>query len=275
VVQQNAAHAGFDVVILNLATVEPRRDAALDGEAVLGSANKAASARNDLFDHYIRAIRRKRYDVVIFAETFPMDLTARSQLIGAGTPVIMIGGVPHPATDRVYIDDYGATRELMSYLIGKGHTTIAHITGVEGMLSSIDRLRGYRDGLMAAGLNLAPDLEVQGTFLRDGGYCAMQSLLARHPRPTAVFAANDLTAHGALLACIDANIRVPEQVAIAGFDDIALASDLRPALTTIYHGQREIGAEVVRLALTRARRETLENHQTITVPHRLIVRQSA
>jgi LacI family transcriptional regulator len=188
---------------------------------------------------------------------------------------VLIGGLPHPAADRVYIDDYQASRDVMTYLLGKGHTAIAHIAGASGMPSSSERQRGYRDSLQAAGLSLSPELEVPGTFLRDGGYLAMQRLLTLAPRPTAVFAANDLTALGALLACIDSGVRVPDEIAIAGFDDVALAADLRPALTTVYHGQREIGAEAVRLALLRAQRRPPLEKQTVIVPHRLVVRQSA
>lgn len=255
VVQQGAARAGYDVAIFNVDT--PGGDS------------------RELFDHYLRAIRRKRFDVVIFAETLPINPTAHAQLVGSETPVILISGIDHPLTDRVYIDDHAAAQDLMRYLIAKGHTRIAHITGAMGMSSSAERQRGYRDSLFAAGLPVIPELEVTGTFLRDGGYATMQQLLARSPRPTAVFAANDLTAHGALLACIDAGVRVPEEIAIAGFDDIAMAAALRPALTTVYHGQREIGAEVVRLALLRAREKAPEEKQTIIVPHRLVVRQSA
>lgn len=255
VVQHNAARAGYDVAIFNVDT--------------------PGGTAQELFDHYLRAIRRKRYDVVIFAETLPISAAARAQLMAAGTPVVLISGVPHPQADRVYIDDYRAARDLMAYLIGRGHTAIAHITGALGMPSTLDRQRGYRDSLFEAGLPFSPELEVPGTFLRDGGYAAMRHLLARSSRPTAVFAANDLTAFGALLACIDAGVKVPDEIAIAGFDDIALAADLRPALTTVNHGQREIGAEVVRLALMRARHEALEEKQTVIVPHRLMVRQSA
>ncbi|MGH2411789.1 MAG: LacI family DNA-binding transcriptional regulator [Chloroflexota bacterium] len=255
VVQHNAAHAGYDVAIFSVDT--------------------PGGGSEGLFEHYLRGIRRKRYDVVIFAETLPIDPTAHARLVATGTPVVLISGIPHPQADRVYIDDHGAARDLVRYLIGKGHTMIGHITGAPGMWATLERQRGYRDSLIEAGLPVLPELEVPGTFLRDGGYAAMRQLLACSPRPTAVFAANDLTAQGALVACVDANVKVPDDIAIAGFDDIAVAADLRPALTTVYHGQREIGAEVVRLALTRAGRQAPEEKQTIIVPHRLIVRQSA
>lgn len=254
-VQHSAVLAGYDLAVFNVD--------APDGTPHV------------LFDHYLRAIRRKRYDAVMVAETVAIQPAARQQLVATETPVVLIGSIPHPQADRVYIDDYAAAREMMAYLVGRGHTAVAHIMGLPSMPAAVDRQRGYRDGLHAAGLPLRPEFEVAGDFIRDGGYRAMQQLLACSPRPTAVFTANDLTAIGAQLACLDAGVKVPEEMAIAGFDDLTLGRDMRPALTTIYHGQREIGAEVVRLALARIRQEAPGEKQTIIVPHRLVIRQSA
>jgi LacI family transcriptional regulator len=258
VIQQEAARAGYDVVIYSIDV--PHGDSA------------------DLFDHYLRAIRRKRYDAVIYAETVLVTPTAHQQLIDSGTPIILIGGTPHPEADRVYIDNYAAARDVVAYLVGKGHRDIAHITGAPGMASASTRQQGYRDGLLAAGITPNPDLEVAGTFLSEGGYLAMQQLLTRTPRPSAVFAANDETALGAMCACVDAHVSVPDEVAIVGFDDIALAANVRPALTTVYHGQREIGREAIRLAVNAHTQRTPEGgeeqKQTVIVPHRLIVRDS-
>jgi LacI family transcriptional regulator len=258
VIQQEAARAGYDVVIYSIDVPH--------GESA------------DLFEHYLRAIRRKRYDAVIYAETLLLTPTAHQQLIDSGTPIILIGGTPHPQADRVYIDNYAAVRDVMAYLAGKGHRNIAHITGAGGMASSSARQQGYRDGLLAAGITPDPEIEVAGSFLYEGGYLAMQQLLEHTPRPSAVFAANDETALGAMCACVDAHVSVPDEVAIVGFDDIALAANVRPALTTVYHGQREIGREAIRLAVSAHTQRTPEGSeeqkQTVIVPHRLIVRES-
>ena len=261
--QLEAINAGYDIVIYSI--------------------DLPHGSSADLFQHYLRSIRGKRYDAVIYAETLRLNPLSVQELIDTGTPVVLIGGTPHPQTDRVYIDDYAAARDLMSHLIGRGHTSIAHITGAPGMSSSEQRLRGYVESLSAEGIPIDPRLQVPGTFLHEGGYTAMQRLLAARPRPTAVFAANDLTALGAMLACVDAGVRVPDQIAIAGFDDISLAVNTRPALTTVYHGQRELGREAIRLAVGAHRRTLPETDQgsmeegqvTIIVPHRLIVRDSA
>jgi len=254
-VQQEAARAGYDVVVYSVDVP--------DGDPRI------------LFEHYLRAIRGKRYDAVVFAETTPMEATARERLVDTGVPVILIGGTPHSGADRVYIDDYQAARDLMAYLIGKGHTAIAHITGAPGMASTRDRQRGYLDSLRAAGLPAPPELEAPGAFTRDGGYATMRHLLALPRRPSAVFAANDMTALGAIAACLDAGVRVPDDIAVAGFDDLSLAAYVRPTLTTVYHGQREIGREAVRLAVARLRGACPDDRQTIIIPHRLVSRDSA
>jgi len=255
VIQQEAARAGYDVVIYSI-------------DVPHGSGT-------ELLQHYLRAIRRKRYDAVIYAETLPVAATSRQRLIDTGTPVVLIGGTAHPQADRVSIDDYAAARDVLAYLTDKGHRVIAHITGAPDMASSDGRLRGYRDGLTVVGIAPSSDLEIPGTFLRDGGYTAMGHLLTQPQWPSAVFAANDLTALGAMRACLDAGVRVPDDIAIVGFDDITFAADTWPALTTVYHGQREIGHEAVRLALARVGGDRSEEKQTIIVPHRLVVRDSA
>jgi LacI family transcriptional regulator len=244
-------------------------------DVVMCSVDVPHGSSEELLQHHLRTIRRKRYDGVLFAEALAMKPAIRQQLMATGVPVVLIGGTPHPQADRVYIDDYAAARDVMDYLIRKGHSCIAHISGAEGMASTTERRRGYRDALRSAALPIDANLEVAGTFLRDGGYTAMQLLLAALPRPSAVFAANDLTAIGALSACLDAGLHVPGDVAIVGFDDIAIAADLRPALTTVYHGQREMGEEAVRLVLTRLRGQRDGPPITTIVPHRLVPRDSA
>jgi len=254
-IQHEATRAGYDVVLY--------------------SVDIPGGNRHELFQHYLRAVRGKRYDAVILVEMLPMEPSARQQLVASGVPVVLIGGTPHPEADRVYIDDYQASRDVMDYLVARGHRLIAHISGAYGMSSARDRERGYCDGLRAASLPAEPALNVAGTFLREGGYTAMRRLLTVTPRPTAVFAANDLTALGAIVACLDAGLRVPDDMAVVGFDDITLAADLRPSLTTVYHGQQELGQAAVRLAVARISGDAPPEKQTAIVPHRLVTRASA
>jgi len=243
-------------------------------DVVIHSTDVPHGNSDERMRHCLRTICQKRYDAVIYAETLPTP-HAIQQLVATDVPVVVFGSTAHPQTDLVHIDDYAAAREVIAYLAAKGHQRIAHITGVPSMACAEDRQRGYRDGLATAGLPFHPALDVTGTFLRDGGYSAMQQLLQCDPRPTAVFAANDLTAIGAIAACLDGGVRIPQDIAIVGFEDTMLAIYTRPALTTVNHGQQAIGREAVRLALARAQRTGPEEKQMIIVPHRLIVRDSA
>lgn len=253
-IQLEAVRAGYDVVIY--------------------STDVPHGGDQTLFQHYIRAVRQKRYDAVIVAETAPTAPENREQLIATGIPIVLIGGIPCKEADRVYIDDYAGALDVMAHLVARGHKLIAHITGVSGMAAASDRLRGYRDGLERAGLPLRADFEVGDTFLREGGWRAMNELLFRSPRPTAVFAANDLTAVGAMHACFAAGLRIPQDVALVGFDDSSVARDVYPQLTTVYYGQREIGSTAVALAISRARQQSRSEWQTIIVPHKLMARDS-
>ncbi|MBO0701576.1 MAG: LacI family DNA-binding transcriptional regulator [Candidatus Dormibacteraeota bacterium] len=262
VLQQEAPRAGYDIVLYSI-----------DLPHQLGP---------ELFHHYLRAIRGKRYDAVIYAEALRLGPLSVQELVDTGTPVVLIGGNEYPGTDRVYIDDYAAARDLMRHLLGRGHSRIAHITGAPAMASTRQRLRAYRESLTEAGVEIDPELEVEGTFLHAGGYAAMQRLLERRRRPTAVFAANDLTALGAMAACVDSGVNVPGEVAIAGFDDIAMATYVRPALTTVSHGQQDLGREAVRLAIQAHERRLagidaveVGEPETVIVPHHLVVRDSA
>ena len=104
-----------------------------------------------------------------------------------------------------------------------------------------DRSLGYRDAMQALGLEVLPGYEQEGDFYAETGEAGMHALIALDPRPTAVFAASDMMAVGALKALRDAGLRCPEDVAVVGFDDNALAGLLSPAMTTIRQEAPEMG----------------------------------
>ncbi len=147
----------------------------------------------------------------------------------------------------------------MNYLIKKGHRQIAFIDGsvLRGPDSiskfyAVERRRiGYRTALFDAGLPVEPELIEFGDLGATGGYQACQRLLERHVSFTALFCANDETAIGAIQALRGAGLRVPEDVSIIGFDDIAMAAHLTPALTTIRVNKEALGAIAVKQLLER------------------------
>nr|MBA3450261.1 substrate-binding domain-containing protein [Chloroflexia bacterium] len=148
----------------------------------------------------------------------------------------------------VYADFRGGAIQVVDHLIALGHRRIAHLTG-RFTLPERDRLTGYRQALEAAGIRGDPNLIVAAGHLRHHGYAAMEKLLARGADFTAVFAVNDLTALGAMECLQRRGLRVPEDVSVAGFDDIYLAPYAAPPLTTLRLPAYEMGIAATEMAI--------------------------
>ncbi|GAB3603153.1 LacI family DNA-binding transcriptional regulator [Microbacterium aureliae] len=147
---------------------------------------------------------------------------------------VVYGGRPVRARDEDYyvdVDNVLGGREATEYLIERGFTRIATITGPADMPAAIDRLDGFRAALAAA--DLEPVAIEDGNFTADGGASAMRRILASGERPDAIFVASDLMARGVLVTLGAAGIRVPEDIAIIGFDDSPVATTVTPRLTTM------------------------------------------
>ncbi|MBA2721137.1 MAG: LacI family DNA-binding transcriptional regulator [Chloroflexi bacterium] len=168
----------------------------------------------------------------------------------AGIPFV-VGGRPlrGHAASFVDVDNRGGARSAVEHLLAAGRTTIATIGGPGDMGAGVDRLAGYRDALADAGLTADPSLEIAGDFTQGGGAAAMEQLLAARPDIDAVFAASDLMAAGAIAVLEAAGRRIPQDVAIVGYDDSPVASTTRPRLTSVRQPIEEMGQEMARLLL--------------------------
>lgn len=170
------------------------------------------------------------------------------------------------------IDDFGGARAMVEHLRALGYERIAHIAGPDGNYESAERLRGFEAAL---GRTLASRaLVVAGNFTEESGYQAGQQLAAAVPRPDAVFAANDMMAIGCLLALRDAGVRVPEDIALAGFDDIPIARYISPPLTTVRAQTTELGRqslEALAQAIDNQDNPSPERH---TLSTQLVIRES-
>ncbi|MGQ4419725.1 substrate-binding domain-containing protein, partial [Streptomyces sp. SAS_269] len=202
----------------------------------------------------------------------------------AGVPTVF-GGRPDwsdgdAAPGPVYVDsdNRGGARAAVRHLAGLGRSRIAHITGALDQTSAVDRLDGYRDVMGDAD----PRLVVESDFTPGGGEHAMRELLDRCPDVDAVFAANDLTALGALRVLRERGLRVPEDVAVIGFDDVLpVAEECDPPLTTVRQDIEEMGRLMARLLLASpagqggAREPTDPSAAGLVLPTTLIRRASA
>ncbi|MEU6275448.1 LacI family DNA-binding transcriptional regulator [Streptomyces populi] len=169
---------------------------------------------------------------------------------GAGVPTVFGGRPGWGEGDReaVYVDcdNRGGARQAVRHLLGLGRTRVAHITGALDQTSAVDRLDGYRDVMADAD----PALVAQGDFTPAGGERAMRELLERRPDVDAVFVANDLSALGALRVLREHGRRVPEDVAVIGFDDmLPIAEQADPPLSTVRQEIEEMGRLMARLLI--------------------------
>ena len=169
--------------------------------------------------------------------------------IAAAVPVVY-GGRPVRERERDYyvdVDNVRGGRDATAYLLQRGHRRIGTITGPLTMPAGIDRLRGYREALAAAGLE--EGVVQDGGFTADGGADAMRRILDRGDVPDALFVASDLMARGALSVLAAAGLRVPDDIAIIGFDDSPVATSVTPQLTTMRQPSFEQGQRMASVLL--------------------------
>jgi LacI family transcriptional regulator len=204
----------------------------------------------------LEAARRSRVDGLIITPFF-VTVADLLPLLHEGTPVTMQQDLaedaipPNLPLDLVSISGEDAAGAVVSYLIDRGHTRIGMISGRVATPPREGRVRGYQRALEAHHVPMEEVLVRGGDFTEAGGYEAMRELLAMSPRPTAVFAANDLMAMGALLACRELGLRVPEDIALAGFDDIPAAKLVHPPLTTLNQHSHATGRRAAEILLSR------------------------
>ncbi len=159
-------------------------------------------------------------------------------------PFMLVGR--HPTDTRasyVDADNIGGAREAVTHLLRLGRTRVATITGPQNMIAGTDRLAGYLAALRDRGLISDPSLIAEGDFTESGGYRAMQQLLSH--RLDAVFAASDTMAIGAIRALREAGLRVPDDVAVVGFDDLPQSARTEPPLTSVRQPIYRLGTTTV------------------------------
>lgn len=226
---------------------------------------------------YVDLARQDKLDGIILINT-QADDAALSQLIDARIPLVSLDDLgTNYDVDQVFVDNRGAARDVVRYLIGLGHTRIGMITHAAlSFTASAARLAGYQDALDEGGLAFDTTLVRYADFSEFSGHDAMIELLAVDERPTAVFAGNDVVAYGALLACREAGVVVPDDISVVGFDDDYLSRYMNPALTTVALPAAGMGSAAVSLLVERLS-DTAENrkYRRLVLPTHISTRASA
>lgn len=237
---------------------------AADKQLVLMLAGSATS--HDRVERYAMA---GHVDGVMFASMHGAD-PLPAALARMGVPVVCnerpLGRSTLP---YVGVDNVGGAEAGTRHLLDAGRARIATIAGPQDMVGGIDRLAGYRSALRGSN---SRSIVAVGDFTRESGVVAMRQLLEDDPRLDAVFVASDLMADGALRALRQAGRRVPDDIAVVGFDDIEIARYTEPPLTTVRQPIFDIGREMVRLILRLSAGEDIESE--VILPTELIVRES-
>jgi DNA-binding LacI/PurR family transcriptional regulator len=163
-------------------------------------------------------------------------------------PLVVLGRPPRDSqVSYVDADNQQGAYAAVAHLVATGRRVIATITGPLDTAPGMDRLQGYRDALARGGVRSDPTLEAVGDFTQEGSAAAMERLLATHPEIDAVFAASDLMAASALSVITASGRRVPADVALVGFDDMAIALSTTPHLSSVRQPIEEMGHEMARL----------------------------
>jgi LacI family transcriptional regulator len=176
-------------------------------------------------------------------------------------------------SSTIVSDNYHGAYQAVEYLISLGHRRIGFIAGAPHTSSAFERLEAYRAALEHHGITFDPTLVAAGNFIQTDGFRAAQSLLALDPRPTALFAANDVSAFGAMDAIRSRGLSIPEDISVVGFDDIPRASQVYPALTTVRQSLQEMGKKSTQLLLRYIHDPSLPTER-IVLDTQLIVRDS-
>lgn len=226
---------------------------------------------------YVATLRAQRARAVILAGSRVTDRQQTQRLADEIRAFRRVGGrvacvSQHrlPA-DTVQPENRAGARELARQLVGLGHRRFGVLAGPRTLVTAKDRVAGFRSGLADAGIELAADAIVEGSFTRDGGYWAAAELVAKRADVTCVFAVNDVMAVGAMAMCRELGIKVPSDLSIAGFDDIETLRDLSPSLTTVRLPLEELGAKAAELALEI---EPPERDRIIRVKGEVVLRES-
>jgi DNA-binding LacI/PurR family transcriptional regulator len=182
--------------------------------------------------------------------SFPGSHPLAGQLAARGIPVVFGGRPAEPGRfNHVDIDSVAGASHAVVHLAAGGRRAIATITGRGDVPAAQERLRGYRHGLDATALPADDGLVEVGDFTREGGARAMRFLLSKRPQLDAVFAASDLMAAGALQVLAEAGRRVPEDVAVVGYDDDPFAASLQPPLTSVRQPIERMGREMAAMVV--------------------------
>jgi len=224
-------------------------------------------------ESYLKLVRSNSIDGILYSGPRSDD-AALSSLIEHHVPTVVMGMVPGSCYYSVDINNREAAFQAVKHLLWLGHTRIACLTNAKPFYTAAaDRLQGYRDALASVGIPVDQDLIQYGDFDPESGFFHMKYLLDANPPPTAVFVASDVVAYGAMAAIRERGMRIPEDIALVGFDDVPLSRYLDPPLTTVQLPVVDLAHRAGEMLVSLIRGDVPEQPQ-VMLDARLVVRRS-
>jgi LacI family transcriptional regulator len=223
---------------------------------------------------YLQTLIQKQVDGVLLvpasSEENPIEFLRQQNV----QVVLLDRSLPNTKVDVIRCDSKDGAYQLVKLLIKIGHRNIAILRGPRGVSSAEDRMSGYQLALQETGLETNNQLIFSGEFSVESGYQMTKKLLSMSPRPTAMFASNNFIAIGALKALHDANISVPEEMSVVGFDDLPLAIVVDPFLTVADQPAYEMGRLATQRLLEHLDGEVIDEIKETILPVLIIERKS-
>jgi len=233
----------------------------------------SARRHGDSLEPVLRSMRGRVDGLILM--TPDLDAASAGRSLPAGFPVVLLNCPPSDAPcDSLGIANFEGALAMIRHLASLGHRRIAIICGDIRNFDAAERLRGYRAAIAELGLEADQALELPGDFSEAAGHAAGRRILEGDRRPTAVFGANDCMTIGALSAFREAGLRVPEDIAVAGFDDIPMAQYVDPALTSVHVDISALGRIATDRLLDALHEPAPRRLQQQTLKTTLVVRRS-
>jgi LacI family transcriptional regulator len=246
--------------------------AAMRGYSMLLCNSGEAFAREE---QHLAMLRAQRIDGLILAPTGAIAVNRASILASLDVPVVLVDrGMVELGYDAVVLDNRRAGELATAHLLAAGHRRIGLINGPEILRTAADRLQGYREKLLAAGIPFDPDLVLDGRYRETEAYAATLRLLTASNPPTALFATNNVMTIGVMRAIADAGLSCPRDISVVGIDDFPWAGAFTPRLTTVAQPVADMGREVLDMLIGRMTGARNGPGETRVLSPSLILRES-
>jgi DNA-binding LacI/PurR family transcriptional regulator len=240
---------------------------------IKGKYNLAVEAIDDLTD--FQQINIRNFDGIIVMSQSPNDDEFIAYVLNESIPIVVLNReVIEQKVTTILSDDLAGAYNLTKFIINHGHKDIAIIEGKPEFRTTYKRKQGFINALAEAGLEFNESYALQGNYDIESGYAAMQVVLDMEKPPTAIFCSNDEMALGAMKAIKERNIAMPDDISIAGFDDMGFTAYLTPALTTVLRPVEEMSKEGTQILINKIENNESAELGIINLDTQLIIRDS-